>query len=80
MSKEPVLIIEGIVAAIMSVATFAVAMGAIKWDAEQMSAFNAMLIALIPLAVGAVGIYITRRSVYSPDTVEQIKEGTYVSD
>jgi hypothetical protein len=51
MKNEPVMTVDSIVAAIMGIVTFLVTMGAISWSPEQVSAFQAMIIATLPIAL-----------------------------
>lgn len=78
MQNEPVLTVDGIVAAIMGLATFAIAGGWLAWDNATLGAFQAMLVAIVPIVVIMIGAWIKRSRVMPMVKVERIKSGEII--
>lgn len=76
MQKEPVAIIGAIMAVVMALITF----GILDWTEAQVSAFEQVLIANIPLLVVGLGSWAQRSKVFSPDTVRRMQASRNESD
>ena len=66
--NEPVIAAGTLVGGLMSVVAFLVVSGIITWSPDQVGAFEAMLIAIVPLVLSVGVMYWSRSKVDSPTT------------